>query len=185
MNTEPARVVVADPAWQFRDALPGRKRGAVKHYRCMSTPDICDLVLPPIARDAVLFLWRVASMPRDALDVCKAWGFTPKSEIVWVKTTKTSGVDLGSSKLAFGMGHQVRGAHEVCIIATRGKCPPKSRSVRSVFFAPIGIHSAKPDAFFEIVEAMHDGPYVELFSRRKRPGWNCYGNEIGSALEVA
>jgi N6-adenosine-specific RNA methylase IME4 len=124
-------------------------------------------------------------MPQDALDVCKAWGFTPKSELVWIKTTKTSGPDLGTSKLAFGMGHQVRGAHETCIIATRGKCPPRSRSVRSVFFAPVGIHSAKPDVFFEIVEAMHEGPYVELFARRHRTGWDCYGNEIGTTLGVA
>lgn len=182
---EPARVLVADPPWSFRDSLPGPKRGASKHYRCMSSADICRLRLPPIATNAVLFLWSVSSMLQEALDVTRAWGFSPKAQLAWVKTTRRSTADVGAARLAFGMGHQVRNCHEPCIIATRGRVPPKNRSVRSVFLAPLGAHSAKPDEFYELVEAMHDGPYVELFARRQRSGWTCLGNEIGSTLEVA
>lgn len=180
-----ARVLVADPPWRFGDSLPGPKRGAAKHYDTMTTEDICNLSLPPVAYNAVLFLWRVSAMPEEALRVVRAWGFVAKSEIVWAKTTKRSGADVGSTKLAFGMGRQVRMCHETCIIATRGKAPPRSRSIRSVFFAPLGAHSAKPDAFYELVEAMHEGPYTELFARRHRDGWTCLGNEIGTTLEVA
>lgn len=180
----PARVVVADPPWKFDDKLPGRGRGAAKHYSVSHHSTIASLALPPIAKDAVLFLWRVAAMQQEALDVAKAWGFTVKSELVWVKTTTTA-ADPSSAKLAFGMGRQVRHCHEVCLIATRGKAPPRSRSIRSVLFAPIGKHSAKPDTFYSLVEAMHEGPYLELFARRHRPGWECIGNELGSTLEVA
>lgn len=183
--SEPARVVVADPAWRFGDSLPGPKRGASKHYDTMTTAKICALQLPPIASDAVLFLWRVAAMMQDALDVAAAWGFVPKSEIVWVKTTRRASPDAGATKLHFGMGRQVRASHESCIIATRGKAPPQCRSIRSVFMAPVGVHSAKPDAFYELVEQMHEGPYLELFARRQRPGWLCIGSDLGTRLEAA
>lgn len=185
MSPEPARVVVADPPWLFGDQLPGAGRGAVKHYPCLPLRNLVSLSLPPIASDAVLFLWRVSAMPSEALEVCKAWGFEPKSEIVWVKTKVNEPPDAIASRLAFGMGRQVRMCHESCIIATRGRCPPKSRSTRSVFFAPRARHSEKPEAFFDLVEGMHDGPYLELFARRIRPGWTCVGHDVGSALEVS
>jgi N6-adenosine-specific RNA methylase IME4 len=120
--------------------------------------------------DSVLFFWRVSAMQQEALDVIKAWGFTLKSELVWIKGTP--------EKLAFGMGRYTRMAHEVCLIATRGKFKVQDRSIRSVFFAPRREHSRKPDEFFHIVEAMTDGPYVETFAREVRPGWTQYGNEL-------
>jgi len=169
--TAPARVLCADPAWEFRDKLPGKKRGAARNYETMSVAEIKKYPLPPIARDAFLFLWRVSSMPQEALDVVRAWGFVPKSEIVWVKQTV-------SRKLAFGMGHYVRNAHETAIIAVRGRARVARRNQRSVFFAPVGPHSAKPEVFYDLVEEMCGrGPYAELFARRQREGWTCYGNE--------
>ena len=51
--------------------------------------------------------------------------------------------------------------------------------------APVGVHSAKPDAFYELVEQMHEGPYLELFARRQRPGWLCIGSDLGTRLEAA
>ena len=181
--SEPARVVVADPPWKFDDKLPGRTRGAEKNYPCSQVDRIAKMRLPPIASNAVLFLWRVSAMPKEAIDLCLLWGFIPKAELVWVKTTQES--DVGSQRLAFGMGRQVRMCHETCIIATRGKAPPRSRSIRSVFFAPRRRHSEKPEAFYDLVERMHDGPYLELFARRHRAGWTCVGNELGTTLEVA
>lgn len=173
-------VVVADPPWQFRDRLPGNGRGASKHYSTLTTSDIATFVKThepkiEIATDAILFLWRVASIQQEALDVCRAWGFTPKSELVWIKQSSAQ-----SDKLHFGMGHYVRAAHEVCLIATRGKAAGliESRSVRSVFHAPVGRHSEKPDKFYETVEQLTRGPYVEFFARRRREGWVCYGDQL-------
>lgn len=186
MSAEQFSVIVADCPWAPKDSLPGKSRGAAKNYEVMSTADLCRLQLPPIAKNAVLFFWRLASMPHDALDVIKAWGFTPKTELVWVKLTSTSQArELGTAKLHFGMGRQVRASHEVCIIATRGRVAPLNHSTRSVFFAPVGVHSAKPDAFYEIAESLYGGPRVELFARRQRPGWTTIGNELGTTLNVA
>jgi N6-adenosine-specific RNA methylase IME4 len=157
----------------------------------MSEIDIQNFKLPDFDFNAVLFLWRVSSMVEMAYGVCMSWGFTPKSELVWVKET---GTGTANRKLMMGMGRIVRGAHETCIIATRGKgIEPAIKNQRTVFFAPRGEHSAKPEAFYEIVERLYPPEFqqvpasthynqkfshVELFARRKRPGWLCLGNEI-------
>jgi N6-adenosine-specific RNA methylase IME4 len=168
---EPIRVLVADPPWLFGDSLPGKTRGASKQYPCMSAPELMRFPLPPLADDAALFLWRVASMQQEALDVVKAWGFTVKSELVWQKLTRTG-------KKHFGMGRIVRATHETCLVATRGRMRPKLLNVRSTFDAPTGRHSEKPDAFFGIVESLFDGPRCELFARKRRAGWVQLGNEL-------
>lgn len=164
-------VLVADPPWRFNDRLPGPKRGAEKHYATMSIEELVEFPLPKLEKNSVLFMWRVASLVPEAYRLVDAWGFTAKSELVWKKTTK-------KGKRHFGMGHYVRMEHESCIIATRGSALPKIQNVRSVFEAPVGAHSAKPDAFYELVEQLYDGPYFELFARRPRVGWTCFGDEL-------
>jgi N6-adenosine-specific RNA methylase IME4 len=137
----------------------------------MSVQEICNFPLPPLADDAVLFMWRVASMQQEALAVIKAWGFNLKTEIVWQKLTK-------HGKPHFGMGRITRASHETCLVATRGRPKVLNRSTRSIFSAPVGRHSEKPECFFDIVEKLYAGPYCEIFARRKRPGWHCIGNEL-------
>lgn len=178
----PFRCVVADCPWAFADKLQGTK-GAAAQYPTMSVAELAGfgppIHLPPVADDAYLFFWRVAAMQPEALFVINTWGFTVKSELVWVKKTSRG-------NRHFGLGRHVRAEHEVCLIATRGKVAPRCRSVRSVFEAPVGRHSQKPDVFYEIVQQIARGPYLEMFARRQRPGWTCVGNESstgpGSAL---
>ncbi len=169
----PAAVLCADPPWRFKDTLPGPKRGAAKHYPTMSIGELMLFPLPPLAKDCTLYLWRCASMQRESLDLIDAWGFQLKSEIVWRKQTS-------KGNRWFGMGRRVRNEHEVALIATRGRPVVRDRSVRSTFEArvPQNRHSAKPEEFYDLVERLNAGPYVELFARRVRPGWTCCGNEV-------
>lgn len=166
------QVLVADPGWSFRDALPGPKRGARKHYDCMPLDEICAFPLPPVALSAWLFLWRVASMQEEALRVVEAWGFRATAEICWVKTT-------AEGEPRMGMGHYTRNAHEICLVCVRGSPKRRNANVPSVILAPRGRHSEKPDAFFAAVENLAEGPYCELFARRERPGWTSYGAGVG------
>lgn len=168
---EPARVLVADPAWQFKDKL--MKRGAASKYRAMRLEDIMRFALPALADDCVLFLWRVSSQVEEAYRVVRAWGFEPKSEMVWKKLTV-------KGNRHFGNGRYVRAEHETVIIARRGRPERLVRNVRSMFEAPVGRHSAKPPEFFRIVERLYAGPYTELFGRELRPGWRVYGDEVNS-----
>lgn len=167
-------MLVADPPWPFGDKLGAR--GAEANYPVLSIEEICNFPLPVMADDSLLFMWRVSSMVEEAYRVVRAWGFVPKSEMVWSKTTE-------AGKPHFGMGRYVRLNHESCIIAARGRATRiiESHSVRSVFEAPVGKHSAKPDKFYSIVEELSGGPYVELFARRERFGWTCFGNELARA----
>lgn len=166
-------VLVVDCPWKFSDKLPGPKRGASAHYKCMSIDELCAFALPPIADNAWLIFWRVGSMQKEALRVIDAWKFRPPtSEFVWIKTTKA-----GAPRM--GMGRSVRNCHEVALICKRGKPTRHSASVPSVILAPRGEHSEKPLAFYEAVERL-TGPdlnRVEMFGRRQRKGWTVLGLE--------
>jgi N6-adenosine-specific RNA methylase IME4 len=206
----PAKVIVADPPWAFRDRLGAR--GAAANYPVMDLLDICRFRLPRREPDSYLFLWRVAAMQRESLDVCGAWGYRPVSELVWRKTLPCGRCDSSGAvvvvarggkrgnarapssaircpdcdgtgrKIAFGLGHHVRAAHETCIIAVHGNPKPLVHDIRSTFDAPLGEHSAKPEEFFKIVERFSAGPYVELFARKKRVGWISYGHGVGAEV---
>lgn len=177
--TVPARVLLADCPWQFRDKLPGKTRGAARQYACMSPQELERFALPRLADNCLLLLWRCASMQLEALSVMQAWGFVPKSEIVWIKTTRGQHAKGQPRTLHFGMGRYVRSSHEVCLIGVRGRVEVSDKAVRSVFAASVQEHSRKPDDIYEIAERLvPGGPYVELFGRRARPGWTVLGNEV-------
>lgn len=165
------RVIVADPPWPFNDKLPGPNRGAARNYKLMTIDEIKSFSLPPVEDDSWLFLWRVTQMQKEALEVLDAWGYTLKSEIVWNKLT-VHGYPW------FGIGRTVRMSHEVCLIGAKGRPTVNNRAVRSVFAAQAGQHSEKPEPFFKIVETLCNGPYAELFARRRRSGWTCLGDEV-------
>jgi len=164
------RVLVSDPPWRFEDKL-GRKRGAERQYAVLPFDELAALPLPPLEKDAFLFLWRVSSQVEEACRLIRAWGFVPKSEVAWLKKTSRG-------NRHFGMGRTVRHEHETVMIATRGKARVRCHNVRSTFEAPVGRHSEKPEAFFALVERLCAGPYVEIFARRPRRGWTTVGNEL-------
>jgi N6-adenosine-specific RNA methylase IME4 len=89
----------------------------------------------------------------------------------------------------FGMGRTLRAEHEICLVATRGTPRVQNHSTRSTFVtdvdgfsAQVTRHSEKPEKFYEIVESLYEGPRVELFARRQRPGWTCLGLEVETAI---
>lgn len=187
----PYRVVYADPPWRFGDSLPGGGRGATKHYECLNLEQLCKLQLPPIADDALMFMWRVGAMQEEALTLMHFWGFDPISEVIWLKLNKGKIVEdwqaLREQDLAMGMGRYSRYCHEVCLIGKRGRAATrvvKRHNIRSVFAAERLEHSRKPDRMYEIIEEMTDGegPYAELFARRARAGWRAMGLELGTPL---
>ena len=168
------RVLSADPPWQLGDALPGPGRGAAKHYKTLSMFELQRFPLPPLEADSLLGLWVVESMQEEGLRLVRAWGYVPKTSGIWVKKTATG-------KRHFGMGRYLRAEHERFIIGARGKARDLilDKSIRSVFEAPIGEHSEKPEHYYrEILEKLMPGPYGELFARRPREGWFCAGDQL-------
>lgn len=181
------RVVVADPPWQYQKN-PGAKGGgqgangiAEREYSTMTNEEISTLpVASLVAPDAHLFLWmtnpgiyggRFSTVtPRD---IAESWGFQYKTTLTWVKTAQ-SGEPIRS-----GMGWFFRGCTEHIMYATRGAAGiAPARREPNVIMAPRGRHSQKPEEFMQMVERVVDGPYLELFARERRPGWDAWGLEI-------
>lgn len=200
MPTKPFVTLAADPPWPYKDKLPGGGRGAAKHYPTkLTVEEIARFPLPPLARDAWLFLWVTATHLEAGIYVAKTWGFRVDSNVVWVKvkrcaSCKGTGIERGSitrpcldcyplasgcTRLPrMGMGRTVRNAHELFLVCRRGKPKRLSASVPSVIFAPLGEHSEKPPEFFRLVERLAPGPRVELFARARREGWVTLGNQV-------
>jgi N6-adenosine-specific RNA methylase IME4 len=154
----------------------GKGRSAEAHYDCLSLPDIKALpVVEWAAPDCALFLWATDPSLPQALEVIARWGFAYKTvAFTWVKTTKDG------AGFPIGCGYWRRANPEQCLLATRGRPQRLLRSVRQLIVAPRRLHSQKPDETRERIEALVPGPYLELFARERRPGWDCWGSEVES-----
>lgn len=179
------RVIAADPAWDFKSNSVERPgRNARRHYACMSLDEIAALpVVDLCARDAVLFLWITGPLLVIGahLPIMKAWGFRPSGMgFVWIKLNpRAASLFFLQSDLATGGGFTTRKNAEFCLIGKRGRSLRRDASVHEVIISPRREHSRKPDETFERIERYAEGPYLELFSRARRAGWTCWGNEVG------
>lgn len=160
-----------DPPWNEKG---GGGRGAQNHYKVMKTRDMPAVIRSceywdQIDESAHLYMWVTNTylVNGDAFWLAKELGFKPKSMVTWVKS---------DNKL--GIGYYFRGGTEHMLLCTRGKAM-RGRDTRqkTFFMAPRGGHSVKPDEAFELVERVSVGPYLEIFSRRSRPGWVHWGDE--------
>lgn len=175
-------VICCDPPWQCDARVSGIKfwpNGDTTHappYKTLAATDIIALPVGQLAAPTcALALWTTSSHLLVALECAKAWGFTYKTTMNWVKTQR-------DGRPMFGMGQYVRNSHELLLLCTRGACRKalKSKSEPSTIITPVTPHSQKPELFQDSLGRMWDGPYLELFARRDRPGWTCVGNESPS-----
>lgn len=185
----PYSAIMADPPWP--ESGGGKiKRGADRHYTLIrKKEDIRDVILSADAwnpaDDAHLYLWVTNNFLEWGLWLIPELGFRYVTNFPWTKSGR------------MGIGQYARGCHELLLFAVRGKgynactrgVDGKRATIRSDYLVDVArptengkiIHSRKPDAAFELVEARTIGPYLELFSRRQRPGWTCWGNELQDA----
>jgi N6-adenosine-specific RNA methylase IME4 len=172
------KAILADPPWTFKTySHKGKGRSAEAHYDCMSFTDL-QLMAPQIeeyaAANCALFLWVTDPMLPLGLSLMSSWGFTFKTVgFYWAKTTKDG------DGFPIGTGYYTRANPEQCLLGTRGKPRRLSRSVRKLIVSPRREHSRKPDEVYDRIEALCEGPYLELFSRFPRDGWDSIGNQTG------
>jgi N6-adenosine-specific RNA methylase IME4 len=134
-------------------------------YSLMSLDEVKALPVAELAApSAHLYLWTVTSVLRHSFDVVEAWGFKPKQVLVWCKP-------------GLGSGARFRQNVEYVIFGTRGAgLPITRRDVGAWHEWPRAGHSVKPSAFGDLVESVSPGPYVELFARAPRLGWDSWGH---------
>jgi len=172
--------ILADPPWPFATwSDKGKGRSAENHYDTMSHDDIEALPVGSIsADDSVLFLWVLQTQLPQALRVITSWGFTFKSvAFVWFKGNS---LPLFPDDIVkqMGMGYWSRSETEQCLFATRGKPKRLNADVRQGIIEPRREHSRKPHCVHERIERLVSGPFVELFARQRRHGWDSWGNEV-------
>jgi N6-adenosine-specific RNA methylase IME4 len=169
--------IYADPPWHFRNwSAKGTGRNAVSHYDCMSFADLAALPVAGLAADdCVLFLWATDPLLPRALELIHAWGFEYKTVgFYWVKQNAAAKSD---QDFFTGLGYWTRANPEQCLLATRGKPSRKAKDVRRLIVDRRREHSRKPDQVRDRIERLVPGPYVELFARETKPGWDCWGNQ--------
>lgn len=173
-------VIVADPPWSYRNE--GCRGTAANEYSTMGIQEIMELPVGDIAKvNSVLLLWATWPNLIEALDVVKAWGFSYVTGFPWLKLTAKPFGDLWGEVQGvpnYGVGFWMRGCTEPILIARRGDVSPKTGNFVGLISENFG-HSRKPDNIYHFAEEM-DGPYLEMFARRRRSGWSAMGNEITS-----
>ena len=189
------RTIVADPPWPYDspgDHLRPTKEqrpnswnsplagpGSRKRYGAMEISDLCA-IQPPAEDNAHLYLWTTNGFIEEAFEIAKAWGFKQKTILTWAKTHQKE-----PARVSMKTGYYFRGASEHCLFCVRGSLPLQTdEALPTAYLWPrIGKHSAKPDAFYDLVEKASPGPYLELFSRRARLGdWHYWGDQsLGTA----
>ena len=201
-------VIMADPPWPYDSprALVGNggrgsdggKAAAIiqadvsQHYDVMTVDQIKELPVARVAaKNSLLFLWITNPFlaAGTGAEVARAWGFKPVTVVTWAKIKKNVPLVEPSMKT----GHWFRSASEHFIVASRGKLSrPEDWPARPTWMpegevegVPRAPHSVKPDIFYERAAATAPGGrYLELFARRKRPGWYVWGNEVESDVQL-
>lgn len=155
--------IVADPPWRYDNKAT---RGAAEdHYPTMTVEEIRVLpVADWVGANAHLYLWTTAAFLRDSFSILEAWGFDYKTYLVWVKPQ-------------MGMGNYFRKRTELILFGIRGKTPTERDDITDVIDAKRSKHSKKPEQFYELVETQSPRPYLEMFARRRRLGWETWGDE--------
>lgn len=170
------RTIVADPPWDYgKDAdrwptAPSRQRitRPAMPYLAMTLDAICALPVSDLAEpDACLWLWTTSRFLPVSFRVLAAWGFTYRQTLVGIK----------ASPSPFGGSICPNGA-EFVLFGKRGDPQTRRAKTSSVFeFPGRRAHSAKPESLLDLAEATCPGPYLELFARRNRFGWDTWGLE--------
>ncbi len=168
--------ILADPPWQFQNRTG---KMAPEHRRLLRYPtmELQEIMELPISRLAAAqshcYLWVPNALLREGLNVLEAWGFTYKSNLVWYKVRKDGGPD------GRGVGFYFRNVTELILFGVRGsmRTLEPGRTQVNLLSTRKREHSRKPDEIYELVEACSPGPYLELFARFQRDGWDQWGNE--------
>lgn len=169
--------ILADPPWQFQNrtgkVAPEHRR--LSRYETLTFEQIVTLPVGEITAEmAHLYLWIPNALLPQGLEVMKAWGFTYKSNIVWHKIRKDGGSD------GRGVGFYFRNVTELILFGVKGKNArtlAPGRSQVNYLASRKREHSRKPDEQYPLIESCSPGPYLELFARGIRAGWDCWGNQ--------
>jgi N6-adenosine-specific RNA methylase IME4 len=160
------KTLVVDPPWPYISGSHERSRPT---YSTMSQKELLALPVGSWAAEmAHLYLWTTNTNVKDAFELMEAWGFKYVTMLTWVKPS-------------FGLGMYFRTSTEHVLFGVKGRLITRVRNIGTHFAAPKTYHSAKPDAFYQMVERASYPGYLDVFARKRRAGWTVWGNGIAEA----
>lgn len=160
--------ICIDPPWDWGDEGDNSQFGRGNTtYGAMSLDELLTFSIGQYgAADSHLYLWITNRSLPKGFSLLDAWGYRYVTCLTWCKPS-------------IGMGNYFRGSTEHVLFGVRGSLSLNRKDVGTWFSAPRGkTHSTKPDSFYELVESCSPGPYLDVFSRRERKGWICWGGEL-------
>ncbi len=168
--------ILADPPWRFMNrtgkVAPEHKR--LNRYDTLSLEEIMDIPVKKVAAPSShLYLWVPNALLQEGLAVLKAWGFQYKANLVWHKVRKDGGPD------GRGVGFYFRNTTELVLFGVKGnmRTLPPGRSQVNIIRSQKQEHSRKPDELYNIIEQCSPAPYLEIFARGSRNGWDTFGDQ--------
>jgi len=180
------QIIYADPPWSYgKRRLNATTEGKelTDHYPTMETQEICDLPIAKFAdKNCVLFLWVVYPKLEDSFKVINSWGFKYSTvAFEWVKLMSPHTL----KPVRFMGANVVGGSIELCLLCRRGSIKRLDKTIRRTIWSERRGHSQKPDEARErIIKLFGDLPRIELFAREKVEGWDCWGNEVESDMDL-
>jgi N6-adenosine-specific RNA methylase IME4 len=159
-------VIVIDPPWNYDQQSPydpQSKRGTVI-YPTMTLEELKKIKLP-MAENCVVWLWVTNSMFKEALQLTDAFGLIRKTILTW-------------DKQIMGVGSYLRNITEHCILCFRGNPCFQNTKWTTLISEKRTTHSVKPEIFYKMVEEICVGRKLDYFARKKRDGWDVYGDEV-------
>lgn len=163
------KTILADPPWDINQR---GKYGASNHYDLMPLERIKAMPIKDLAEEnSHCWLWVTNNTLRFGFDVLEAWGFIPRSVFTWIK-------------LRMGLGIYLRNCTEHILLGSRGNAPVRCKNQINFGVFPVQDHSHKPEEIHKIIERVSHPDYLELFARRRQPGWDVWGNEIDSDIVI-
>ncbi len=169
------QIIYADPPWKYENFSDSSHGAVASQYPTMSMDELFALQIQELASDdCVLFMWATFPKLKESLLLMEKWGFEYRTvAFTWVKLNK-SGIGFFS-----GIGFHTASNVEIVLLGKRGSLQRKDKSVKQVITSRLRKHSQKPLETYSRIEKLYgDVPRIELFSRHRREGWDCWGNEV-------
>jgi len=176
-------IIYADPPWSISTTaqIPSGRPNS-RPYAAMRQIDIYDIDVKNLAdTNCCLFLWATSPLLPEAIFTMKKWGFEFKCvAFTWIKKNKIADTNF------WGMGWWTRSNPEFCLLGVKGSPKRIAKNIHSVVESIIQQHSKKPNEVRDkIVQLCGDKPRIELFARERYAGWDVWGNQVDSDIEIS
>lgn len=178
------RTIVIDPPWPID--LEGKRTSGKTNawhgagtiglpYHTMTLSQIAALPIEELTeQEAHIYLWTINHFVSESYMIAHAWGLRPVQLLTWCK-----------KPMGLGLGGTFVNTTEHILFSKRGNLPAKTRIDTSWWlWNRQHRHSQKPEQFQDLVEQVSPSPYLELFARRSRPGWDVWGDEVKSDIDL-